>query len=164
MRSARARKTQPTSTGDQRETPEWLVEECAKRWAGGAFDLDVAASVENAKAPHFYTAEMDGLVQPWRGRVWCNPPWSDIKPWVIIAREQSYTDVASVVVMLLPVRTGTEWWMIARQYAEGTHFIRGRVQFHSRTGSNSSNPEDCCIIVFRRPLVALRRSAEGGQQ
>src|SRR5689334_3712102 len=48
----------------------------------GAFELDVAAADHNAKAPSYYTREQDGLTQPWRGIVWCNPPYSDCGAWV----------------------------------------------------------------------------------
>ena len=47
------------------------------------FTLDVAANADNAKAKRFFTKEIDGLVQPWRGeRVWCNPPFSNLGGWV----------------------------------------------------------------------------------
>ena len=47
------------------------------------FTLDVAASAENAKCKHFYSKEVDGLVQTWScERVWCNPPYSALEAWV----------------------------------------------------------------------------------
>ena len=40
------------------------------------FDLDAAASAENAKCREFFDEEADGLSSDWGGRtVWCNPPY-----------------------------------------------------------------------------------------
>jgi hypothetical protein len=38
------------------------------------FDLDVAATRENALCARFFIREDDAIVQPWRGTVYCNPP------------------------------------------------------------------------------------------
>ena len=47
------------------------------------FDLDVCALPENAKCERFYTPEDDGLLRPWDGGVWCNPPYGkEIGKWV----------------------------------------------------------------------------------
>lgn len=48
----------------------------------GKFTLDVAASCTNTKAEDYYTIEQDGLLKPWHGQVWCNPPYSDCGAWV----------------------------------------------------------------------------------
>jgi hypothetical protein len=52
-------------------TPPYVIE------ALGEFDLDPCASVDRPwdTAKSHYTIEDDGLLQPWFGRVWCNPPY-----------------------------------------------------------------------------------------
>ena len=52
------------------------------------FDLDVCATPDNAKCARYYTKEQDGLVQPWTGRCWMNPPYGrTIGKWVQKAYE-----------------------------------------------------------------------------
>jgi hypothetical protein len=48
------------------------------------FDLDVAAAVDGDFVPasRRLTIVEDGLVSPWQGRVWMNPPYSEPAPWV----------------------------------------------------------------------------------
>lgn len=49
------------------------------------FDLDVCAPIGGplfTPADKWYSQLDDGLVKPWFGRVWMNPPYSDASPWV----------------------------------------------------------------------------------
>ena len=51
---------------------------------GLTFDLDVAAppgGVSWVPADRFYDPTDDGLAQRWAGRVWMNPPYSNVTPW-----------------------------------------------------------------------------------
>lgn len=62
-----------SSASPEWPTPQWIVDQLAAEF--GPFDLDPAATEDNAKAPVFYTADDDGLSRPWKGRVWLNPPY-----------------------------------------------------------------------------------------
>ena len=64
---------------DERFTPRWVFDAL-----GEIFDLDPASPVgldTFVPAKRRYTAEDDGLSQPWEGFVWCNPPFSNATPW-----------------------------------------------------------------------------------
>lgn len=66
---------QHTSNDDAWETPGDIIE--LARMVLGAIDLDPASSVRanlRVKATRFYDEGEDGLSQPWRGRVFLNPP------------------------------------------------------------------------------------------
>ena len=69
-----------TATGnDDWYTPKWIFETL-----GLTFDIDVASPPEGIPwipARRYYTMEDDGLAQPWKGLVWCNPPFSKLTPW-----------------------------------------------------------------------------------
>ena len=61
-------------------TPKWIFDLLDVQ-----FDIDVAAppnGVPWIPATRFFTQADDGLSQEWSGLVWCNPPYSDILPWV----------------------------------------------------------------------------------
>ena len=64
---------------DEHYTPKWLFDRM-----GIEFDLDVAAPKGGSHVParKCYTQEDDGLIQPWFGCVWMNPPFSKPSPWV----------------------------------------------------------------------------------
>lgn len=62
---------------DEWYTPRHIIE--AARSVLGGIDLDPASCAtaqEIVQAGRYYTKEIDGLSQPWYGRVWLNPPYS----------------------------------------------------------------------------------------
>ena len=130
-----------SSKTDLWETPQDLFDKLNNEFH---FTLDVCATPENAKCDSFYTKEQDGLSQPWKGVVWCNPPYGkQIGSWV---RRGFFASLSgNTVVMLLPARTDTRWF---HEYIYGKaeiRFIRGRLKFG---GSKNSAPFPSMIVVF----------------
>lgn len=73
---------------------------------GLTFDLDVAApagGVPWIPARQIFTATNDGLAQPWRGLVWCNPPFSNVGPWA-----DRWIDHGAGVI-LFPMSVNARW-------------------------------------------------------
>ena len=134
-----------SSRTDEWETPQKLFDRLNYIFS---FDIDAAASDSNAKLPVYYTQKDDSLRQDWRGKkVWCNPPYGkQIKKWVAKAAE-TVKDNNSLVVMLIPARTDTQWFhdYILNNPQAHTVFIRGRIRF----GNSSENaPFPSMLVVF----------------
>jgi phage N-6-adenine-methyltransferase len=143
---------------DNLETP-W--EFFAPLHARFRFSIDVAALPHNAKCERFYTPEQDGLAQSWAGeRVWCNPPYSSIEPWLTkVWHEYSLVGRGpELVVMLLPAnRTEQGWWqrLVERQRRGGlvdVEFLSGRLRFikhgHDKVEPNQRPPFGCCLLIW----------------
>lgn len=142
---------------DDRRTPREVFDPLDEEFG---FTLDVAASAENALTEAYYDLETDGLSQPWSGVVWCNPPYSQIGPWV----EKAACEIefhADVIVMLLPAnRTEQTWWQdwIEPRRREGrveVRFLRGRLRFdtpdHDYTKQPKGNrpPFGVVLVIWR---------------
>jgi len=125
------------------------------------FTVDAAALPHNAKLPRFWTPADDGLAQDWSGeRVWCNPPYSDIEPWVVKANEEfARIGGPELVVMLLPAnRTEQGWWQRHVEHRRDTpggvrvEFLPGRMRFiragASEVGPNERPPFGVCLLIW----------------
>ena len=100
------------------------------------FTLDVCALPENAKCAAYYTPDDDGLTRPWKGGVWCNPPYGrDIVNWVRKASEEVCKDYCDFIVMLLPARTDTQWFQRYVYHRAELFFVDGRLRFGDNTTS-----------------------------
>jgi len=127
------------------------------------FTIDVAASHANTKLPRYWTADDNALEHSWAAeRVWCNPPYSDIRPWVEKAWDERY---AQLIVMLLPAnRVEQSWWQeLVEPYRDGrgsntahmlrVEFLPGRMRF-DRPGAvigpkGDRPPFGCCLLIWR---------------
>lgn len=144
---------------DDRGTEWSFIHQLEERF--GKFTLDAAAAKHNAKAKRYYTRDEDGLTEPWTGRVWCNPPYSDCGAWVRKAwAEWQRLGGPSSIVMLLPAnRVEQAWW---QDHVEPfrdkpdsplrVEFQRGRMRF-DRPGAVISPKGDrppfgVCLLIW----------------
>jgi site-specific DNA-methyltransferase (adenine-specific) len=116
---------------DQWETPSQLFTLLDDEFC---FDLDVCASADNTKCDRFFDRATNGLVQRWAPLTcWCNPPYSDVMPWIMKAIDEAIG--GAVVVLLLPGDTSTKWWHLASQWASERRELIGRVRFVNAPGA-----------------------------
>ena len=123
------------------------------------FTIDVAAYPHNAKCERFYAPEDNGLLQSWSGeRVWCNPPYSSIEPWLEKAWAEWQLGNPDLIVMLVPAnRTEQGWWQrqvepYRRAGTLAVEFLPGRLRFikhgHDKVEPNQRPPFGCCLLIW----------------
>lgn len=130
-----------TSNNDEWLTPPEIIK------ALGTFDLDPCSPVnrpwDTAKA--HYTIEDNGLVQPWNGRVWLNPPYGK-ETFLWMAKLAAHKKGIGLIF----ARTETkgfhrEIW----QKAHSIFFFEGRLRFHYVTGEQGQAPNAAsCLISY----------------
>lgn len=109
------------SNSDEWRTPDRLFNACTDHY--GPFALDAAAAKWNARCSKYFTKRESGLRRPWRGRTWCNPPYSrgNLLRWVGYARDQVVTNQTGLVCMLVPAYTSERWWQLHVMPPFGIH-------------------------------------------
>jgi len=143
---------------DERYTPRALISELHARHR---FTIDVASDPRSPAAKiigRFWTRQDDGLLQRWDGeRVWCNPPFLSIAPWVA----KAWRSRAEVVMLVPGCRTEQPWWQTlvepwrdrgAAPYLL-TRFLANRTQFGTPEVPegkrwNSSPPFGCVLLTW----------------
>ena len=117
-------------------TPAYLVDAVIR--VLGAIDCDPCSNPPpyNVPAMTHYTKADDGLIHPWSGRVYMNPPYGDALPlWVDKLLVERALGRCTEAITLTPARTDTRWFQPLWS-AAALCFLRGRVQFvGSTTGS-----------------------------
>jgi phage N-6-adenine-methyltransferase len=119
----------------------------------GEFDLDPATSLARGRqvASKFYTVAEDGLARQWEGRVWLNPPFSKIHPWV--ARMREHNDG----ILLCFSRTDARWFVELVRHCGGMFLIQSRMQFW-RPG-DAPRKQRCPLGVVLFPFGQRNRDA-----
>ena len=148
------------------------------------FQLDAAATVENAKCPKFISPETNALKVPWIGkkishceqlenriditslssnseisRVYVNPGFSDLGPWMKKAWEEAQNHPNGIVAVMSLISCSTDWWKRYVDCVEDTRethkakFIRliggKRIQFEPAPGiEETSNSRENCLVIF----------------
>lgn len=143
-----------SSGNDFWTTPYKLYHDLNALWN---FTVDVACEVDTALCSKYYTPKEDGLMQDWSTETfWCNPPYSDLKPWLTKAAVSHKQGATGLV--LVPSRTDT---IAFQNYAvpECTCicFVKGRITFGDPNADPNKKknpaPFPSVIIVFDNDLT-----------
>ena len=129
----------------------------------GVFDLDPCAPVDrpwNMAVTH-YTALDLGLMKPWTGRVWLNPPYGQQTGAWLEKMAAHGNGIA-----LIFARTETEMFLShVWKKADAILFIEGRLYFHYVTGERakgSGGAPSVLIAYGPKNVDALRQSGIKG--
>lgn len=129
--------TTPDVVRDMWSTPQEIVDWMESEF--GEYDLDAAASQENAVCEKFYSKETNCLKRWWGSNkhVWLNPPYSNPTPFIKKAIEQMEHN--NQIDVLLPADNSTAWFYEAQKNAAEIIWITGEVYEeggveYSRTG------------------------------
>jgi hypothetical protein len=139
-------------------TPPEYVEPA--RWVMGAIDLDPASSKvanEIIQAEKFYSLEDDGLEQPWRGRVWLNPPYAGELVGRFAEKLAKHVDNGDVTaaVVLVNNATETDWFRTVIRRASAICFPDKRVKFLSPEGELGAPLQGQAILYIGTDIDAF---------
>lgn len=129
------------------------------------FEVDLAATAENAKVADYFDMEADALSMSWsrafpreyppfRGVGFCNPPYSRGLQGKFIAKAAAERRNGFTTVMLIPARTDTKafhehiWDREHHRPRQGieVRFLKGRLKFG---GCKDSAPFPSMVVIFR---------------
>ncbi len=133
---------------DLYQTPKQLFETLDLEFG---FNCDIASSDENHFCEDWITQEENALKygRSWGGVNWCNPPYSNIMPWVeatILKHKQGITTV-----MLVPADTSVKWFKEAFDSCNEVRFISGRLSFINAETQKpvSGNNKGSVLFIWR---------------
>lgn len=132
---------------------------------GLVFDLDPCQPEQgraflSVPCRHFFTPAQDGLVQPWHGLVWMNPPFGGRNgqvPWLRRFMEHGNG------IALVAARTSAGWFHDEAVKAEAMVFPRGKTKFVRPDGTRGGSPGTGIVLLGVGDIAtaALRRSNLG---
>lgn len=118
----------------------------------GPFDLDPCAGPMRHARRNIRRPKC-GLSAKWKGRVWLNPPYSDLHPWLDKFAEHGDG------ICLVNSRTETHWFHRLAAKASAIFLLRGRIKFGRPDGSKNNPPCGCVLLALgEENAEALRRA------
>ena len=139
---------------DNFETPDYIFIQLDNIFH---FNMDVAASKENAKVAHcFFDKDENAILKHWGGhRCFCNPPFSNKAEFIKKADYEVQNDYCPICVMILPLNCmDTKIW---HEVIEGKYYyeiLKGRIAFidpetkKPKKGNNSGT----VIVYFKKKI------------
>lgn len=149
-------KQKPGKSKQDYATPWEFIEAVEARW--GKIDIDLAARVDNSKAPVFIRPEQNSLTSSWHGihragedphegpLCWLNPEFADIRPWAAKCHlETHYYKISPRIILLTPASIGSNWFSEYVHKKASVYALSPRITF---VGETHPFPKDCMISLF----------------
>jgi len=129
-----------TDGHDEWLTPKYITDGL------GPFDLDPCAPIVRPweTAAKYYTVQNNGLISPWSGRIWCNPPYGNVAQKFMKLMAEHGNGIA-----LTFARTDTKMfheWIFP--YASAILFLKGRLTFCTVDGKEASMPSGAPSVLI----------------
>lgn len=155
--------SQKTHESHSADTDVWLTPPYLKAPLG-EFDLDPCAAINQPwpTAKTHYTKADNGLLKPWFGRVWLNPPYgAEANKWLKRLAEHGEGTA------LIFARTETKsFFDYVWDVAVAVLFIRGRVKFcypDGRQCPTNAGAPSCLVAYGYHDFIALLASRHTGK-
>ena len=137
-------------------TPLWIFEDL-----GMEFDLDPCQPID--KIPWIpckkrYTIIDDGLIQPWEGKVFLNPPYGKYTTDWLKKMHEHRNGIALVF-----ARTDCKWFHQYVVKADAILFLKGRIKFVDGLGVTGNAGAGCgsMLIAWGEENVKALKGMEG---
>lgn len=156
----------PENEKDCAQTPGYIVSGM-ESILGRPFELDVFALPQTAKVANYYSLENgdDGLKLPWCNLNFCNPPFSDIMPWIEKAVSEA-KDFGRTTAMIMPNNPEVAYCRASKKHADTIIEMPYRVQYYRPNGEpfldskgRKSTPQFSSMIAVFTPLGIIAGSA-----
>ena len=134
-------KAKMTSLSQEHETPDEIFIPLNNEFH---FELDGCANENNNKVERYYSKKDDCFTKKWNVTTWVNPEFYTVRKFVRKAYEDSI-ESNSTIVMIIMVKSNTNWWRDYVMNAKEVRFINQKVQFKN-TKQGLRFP--LCIIIF----------------
>lgn len=125
----------------------------------GSFELDPCAAINRPWdcAQNNYTITDNGLILPWHGRVWCNPPYGK-EAAAFMARMAEHSNGLALIFM----RPDTRWFQdMVLATAQYLFLLRGRIRFCRIDGTPGQAPNAAsCLVAWSNSELPLLESLE----
>lgn len=112
----------------------------------GDFDLDPCTPEimpwETAKKR--YTEKDNGLIQPWEGRVWLNPPYGKLMPYFL----KKMADHGNGIALTFNRSETDQFFKYVWNHAHGILFKKGRIHFLNSDGVKVGNGSGCGSVFI----------------
>lgn len=151
--------TTKLSEKNSAQTPCWFVDSL-ESYLGRDFTFDVCANKETAKCVGYYSLDEQGddaLKLPWDTINFCNPPFSEITPF--IEKAISEAKLGKSTAMIFPAVSETAYSRLAFDHADTIIKMPFRLKFLRPDGTpflgpngKIQGPQFACQVAWITPL------------
>jgi phage N-6-adenine-methyltransferase len=134
-------------SNDEWRTPKTFFKNLDKHVGG--FDVDLCAYRGNNLVKKYYTMHDSCLEHDWKGKCFCNPPYSNIEPFLKHAIGEVY-GFGLEVWFLIPSNFEQYYHDLIfdmKEFVEAIYFIKGRISFLDNNNKTVGSPRFNNILV-----------------